>query len=247
MNPRGRPEKLTNGMKIWIANQWIANHQKGQKGEAKAPALQANIRSIMENAFRREAEDQGHDWTEEFIRKTVDGLLPGLSAIQKFVRPFNRKLGEPAPLDNPWHLGLLREYPQVSAEAAQHINKVQQALTVSVLPVNPDSYHITVRQALWVARLYDIVRKHVETDEPGERFKNTDPHYPSVLLSVAFHYANYELLCDLSSIPCDTLELDDAFSHGLQQFYDFVAKQNAQPLREGEIIWIRREKIRLRL
>jgi len=211
---------------------------------AKGPIVTDAIKVLIAKVYR----DHRSKWKAPKVRNEVSYILhkdnpklpkkfPSLSAVQKVLATLRQPI-PPNPLDNPWHLGLLREYPHISAEAVRHIDEVQRAMRsfFQNVPVNPDAYHITVRQALWVARLYDIAREHVETNEPRERFKNTAPDDPHVLLLVAFHYADYELLCDLANISCDTSELDSALSHGLQQFYDFVSKQNAQSLRKRYII-----------
>lgn len=163
-----------------------------------------------------------------------------LNAVQKHLqelRPLLEKIRESG-LDNPWHMGLLTDpkfraaHPELTAEALSHIFEVQEVLREILrelqrqvgqevaTEVNPDYVPLPTRQALWVARLYDVVNKHRDESLKHDS-TNVDP-----LFAVSWNYANYEFFCDLAGIACDTSELDVALSKGLAYFYKFAMKTN---------------------
>ena len=217
---------------------------KAENGLNKKPRIKKTIKGLILKYHQEGL--SGPDIKRE-LHERYGKAIPSLRSIQQIVHDYDnpktleekRAREQFESLDRPWHLGLLRDYPYISAEALRHMLEAQMAMRsyFENLPVNPDDHRITVRQALWAARLYDIVRKHVETDEFFNGFpKKVDPNDPHVLFTVAAAYADYELLCDLAEIPCDTAELDSALSHSIEQFYDFVNKQNTQSLKEKYII-----------
>ncbi|MBI2850693.1 MAG: hypothetical protein HYX80_06600 [Chloroflexi bacterium] len=210
------------------------------KTKIKRPRITGDVKEAVIALYR-----QGLGPKEIF---KLRGKKPSLRSIQTIVTEAKRIENTPEfqEKERPWHLGLLRDYPHLSAEAIRHILETQEYLRYMygllkmslensdpevAKRVNPDVASLRLRQALWAARLYDIVRKQVDADE---WFKVEASHdfYPGTLFSVSAAYADYELLCDFANVPCDTSELDTALSRGIRHFNDFVAQHNTQSSKE---------------
>ncbi|MDP2729038.1 MAG: hypothetical protein Q8O55_00935 [Dehalococcoidales bacterium] len=212
-----------------------------KKRKTRAKAMLPEIKHLITKSALNS--DEGREGLADKLIEDIKKGFPKETppAWETVVKKISGARNSRSGLDRPWHLGLLRDHPHLSAEAVRHILEVQGVLrgyfeNVPMSPEDIDKINLTLRQALWVARLYDVVWKHITTDEFFKNFKNLDPDNPRVLFSVACKYADYDLICDLSKTPCDTSELDAALSHGVQQFYDFVSKQNTQSLRERHFI-----------
>jgi hypothetical protein len=197
MNGKGRPEKLTDDLK-----RWIVLHQQGRKKKLKATAIRADMRDFIEAELRQEIKDLDPPWTEELIQEEIDNLLPGLSIIQKFLKPTNEKLDTPSVLDNPWHLGTIRGNP-LPAEAIPYILAVQKwTKDKNVQP-------LTIRQAFWISQLYSLWGK-LPLKEKELRS----------LWAGAGGYAWYEQISEMSGIiHPDTTILDEALE-GLRPWQD---------------------------
>lgn len=140
-----------------------------------------------------------------------------LNSIQKYLEHLKPKLQEikDSGLENPWQLGILVDHPEYhfDAEAIGAIYAVQlwardgrpDPSDPFKEPVKP----LTIRQALWIARLYALwpLEKRIKS-------KEIMSHAP-ILYSYAKMYSQYEVTSFLRGIPLDTLVLDNALLRGL--------------------------------
>ncbi len=188
---KGRRPKLTDDIK-----QWIVTHQQGRKKKLKATHMRADVRDFIEKELRKQNKERELPWTEELIQSEVKNCLPGISAIQKFLNPVNKMLEEkPSPLDKPWHLGLLtkiKEHPEYYISPGA-IQSVLDALTSQKMLTRHKG--VTIRQALWVSRLYTKVKQKDE------------------LWRIAWHYAFKERISEIADIDFDTTEYDHRLSN----------------------------------
>jgi hypothetical protein len=137
-----------------------------------------------------------------------------LNAVQKQVQRLRKRYQEmqDTGLDKLWNLGIMSkedypDYPELTAEAIEAIIDVQKwAEKVNIERIyETERYGITIRQALWIARLYRAVKKHI-----GRSVEQ--------LWRVAWTYSAYEILCSLSGTDFDTWEFDRALRAGDAEF-----------------------------
>lgn len=116
------------------------------------------------------------------IKNTLKKNAPSTRSIQEIVTTAKEAAFTEAfkKQDKLWHFGLLREYPEIRGDAVKAIGKIS----------NFAENKLTIRQALWVARLYPL---------EGDTTK---------LWLKATAYALTEALFDLSEIEFNTSELD---------------------------------------
>jgi len=176
---QGRPEKLNEDLK-----RWIVIHQLGSEESLKATEIRDDMPMVIEKKLRNELEDRGLKRTESDLRSDIENLLPGISAIQKYLKPVNERIAKPSPLDDPWHLGKLGDYP-LSTEAIPYVLKVKSGHKLGAF---------TIRQARCVSYLYTTV-------------KNID-----LLDSISFRYSLYERICEISDTDYNTTAYDELLS-----------------------------------
>jgi hypothetical protein len=189
----GRPEKLTDLMKQFIT---------GLVGDGKrkwyAPEVRTEVKLwLVKNNPRMSAAG-------------IDERLPGDSSIRKYLKEIAPDLSKPRPGEEPWNLA---KTPNLSSEAINSILAVKKVMPDAiVLPKylsSTKARHYTVdkegrkevvshpplsvRQALWVSRLYAV--------------KSLSK--PRALMIASFVYAMTELLAEVSITDKDTSALDD--------------------------------------
>jgi hypothetical protein len=114
-------------------------------------------------------------------------------------------------LERPWHLGIVvqkdekgniihPEYSNLSSEALFEIGKLQVWCESKGI--------ISVRQAAWITRLY----RYKVLWEQGKVEK--EDYYLRSLYAWSRAYSEYELICDLSVTPINTVELDKKLLSG---------------------------------
>lgn len=117
---------------------------------------------------------------------------PGDDTLMRMISAQRNK--EPKPLDKPWQLGFMREY-DISPQAVPYICRVQEWAAIK------KEAEVTVRQALWISRLYALRIKDIYRASEEEI---------SHLWTVSHLYAYYEIICEISGVDFDTTELDIA-------------------------------------
>jgi len=144
MNGKGRPEKLTDELKLRIST-LLKDHKK----RMKAPAIQNTLRAYLQEVVRKEG-----NWTDKQISAEAEYRLPGISSIQQYAKTVYAELEKPSPLDKHWHLGVLKDNPFIPADAIPYILKIQK-----IQNSKPELLgKLTIRQAIWVSRLYTTVK-----------------------------------------------------------------------------------------
>lgn len=179
MDRRGRPVKLTDDLKLLIAQ-----IQMWRKKKLKAPVIQKLIRERLKKHVRNRVATEGLRWSEDLIEEEVENLLPGLNTIRTYLNEID--IDQHRPIDSPWHMGTLKEHPLL-IEAIP--------VVLSVLNSPEISYTVTIRQALWISRLYTVVKQ------------------PELLHKIAWHYAFNERINEISKTDFNTLEYDRRLSN----------------------------------
>lgn len=156
------------------------------------------------------------DWNAaQFQRQLVIALgekkAPGLSAVQKRIpktREEYRKLLEAGLLD-PWHLGLLSKHPEIPAEAVPYILMVQKWAESHPDRFGQPHEQLSVRQALWIARLYSTAVGTVRWDKvkKPKDVEQAASEVSAYLWEWSEAYARRETINDLGGSG-DTIELD---------------------------------------
>lgn len=201
---KGRPEKLTDELKLWIAK-----YQGKQKKKLKA----TDIRDVIYYSWVSGIPEDLPTEAKNQVMAIITAKMPGISAIQKFTKMLNEKLDKPSELDITWHLGLMGKY-NIPAEALPYILMVQRHTENSTDMFGQPHEPLTIRQALWVSRLYGIIT-------PNPKVMKKDPQ--KMLYSIAHYlyqcseaYATREKICQLSGTPFDTTSLDKALRDGAE-------------------------------
>ena len=139
--------------------------------------------------------------TAEMVRKEAERLMGrnfGLSTIQ---RELAKKPREDDPLfgyyDRVWSMGsIARLSPPLPPQLLPILLALQDGIA---------DHKMTIRQALWVVRLYGVY--YYGQDVSGEDDKNKKQRMKE-LWGVSMLYAEYERLCDSRGVICNTSHLD---------------------------------------
>lgn len=154
------------------------------------------------------------DWNATQVRREVmvymgEDKTPGLSSIQKEwqkTKDNDQKIRETG-LDAPWHLGLMadKDHPEynIAAEVVPYILMVER-----IAP-------LTIREVLWVSRLYIQVVWSAGLPVDIRNIKpNKRPDLARALLDWARAYAQLEVICHLSDTDLNSTDLDKSLRKG---------------------------------
>jgi hypothetical protein len=175
------------------------------------------------------------DWNAKQIWEAYKKLIPAeekpvtLNAIQKHLEPLKKIYDSIKSLDAPWHLGLLQTdqfIPTnlegstirvlITPEAIKIITEIQKKMeydndnkskTFDLTGpfMQPTIPRLTIRQALWISRLYKL------WDQPLKAYDDGEEHTLTVLQQIylwSLAYAEREIICKLNKIPFDTFAYD---------------------------------------
>ena len=143
---------------------------------------------------------------------------PSLSTVQKILARVRKEVGRVDPKDGVWSLGSLLEYP-MSPEALPAVMEAYSDLDIWSSADWPNPGYLTVREALWLARLYKLI------EDPG------------LLLEWAYQYAMAERYSEITGRALNTTPLDYLFvtapqgargsrdSRELAQWYENIGPQ----------------------
>jgi len=135
---------------------------------AKNPLITDDIRQLIATVYL-----ENPDFRAKEIRKEVEARLlranpktkpnwPGLSAVQKILTQVrNRNTERPSELkelDDPWCIASMVKYP-ITAEALPHVLQLQVWIAEKINRL------ITIREALWAARLYTVTKNMEELQD----------------------------------------------------------------------------------
>ncbi len=196
---RGRPRLLSDVLKRAIEIRY------NNKPQWSAKKILDNIRRKLFDYYKL----NHPNWTDEKINAQIK--LPGINSIQRYIREeLKPNESKPQYLDQPWSLGLMAEKKleyRIPPEAVPYVLVVQ-----SWAENYPDDVFkkphapLTIRQALWVARLYGtITPKAMEKAQKNVRMRYSIGHY---LYQWSEAYATRERICKMTRTPFDTKNLD---------------------------------------
>ena len=171
-----RPEILTDYMKRYVTALKLVHPGM------KAKEITASLRHYLVNEYSSLEEYAGSDI--DVIERTVEQERISQSAIIKHLTEVNRGIKTPSELEKPWNLGMSNRYP-VPPDALPVLLDI---LASDNIPKEDEG--VTVRQALWIGRLYRIV------------------HKSELLYTIVRHYAFWERVCEISNIDFDSAEYD---------------------------------------
>jgi len=133
---------------------------------------------------------------------------PGLSAVQKEVPLIRERLKtiQESGIEELWNLGTLKDHP-LSAETVTAILKVQKWAEKRKIERagRYERHGMTIRQAIWIGRLYDAVREFIGKDAEH-------------LWCVSYVYTMLQIISDISDTPLNTWEWDQALRKGDMAF-----------------------------
>jgi hypothetical protein len=121
------------------------------------------------------------DWKYERIMVELGPNAPSLSYIQKKGAEAKKINKEYQDKETQWNMGTLNNFP-IPSEAIAFILRVQNS--------GGHFGKFTIRQALWVARLYQVIQD------------------VALVNDLSWHYALREKICQLSKTPFDTTHYD---------------------------------------
>jgi len=162
------------------------------KGPIITPQVEALIASIYEEHPKWKAPKVRYEAISVLHRndRSLPEDWPSLSIVQKVLAKVRKEAGKTNPKDAPWSLGSLIEYP-IPPEALPAVTKIYKELDPWSPFMETNYGSLTVREALWVARLYKII------DDPD------------LFLDWAYQYAVEERYSEIMGKPLNTFELDD--------------------------------------
>jgi hypothetical protein len=174
---------------------------------------------------------------DEIKEKFPAEMSPAEDTLVRMISSARNQDG--SPLDEPWNLGTIEDYPLLSADIAAII-EVQSWLELTKDdPGNPTSgvkqwteyysnnkmtttiWPLTIRDALWLAKLYKV---NYNLSDPEKLYlklykrpivaRRTLLESLAMLWQVAKTYADYQRLCELAGTDFDTTKLDNALRSG---------------------------------
>ena len=189
-------------------------------------------RALQSNTRR---EDLADTIIDEIQEKYPSEVPPAWETVIKLIS--HTRNHEPSPLENSWQLGQSLDLP---SEAIAAIFEVQRLLekerdnpglaTAGMKEwteyytdgkMTTTAWPLTIREALWISRLYKINYKLSEPEMlylkihkrpiPSHRPLSESPYQ---LWKAANAYADYERLCIIAGIDFNTSKLDDALRSG---------------------------------
>ena len=162
------------------------------KGPIITPQVEALIASIYEEHPKWKAPKVRYEamWVLHRNDASLPKDWPSLSIVQKVLAKVRKEAGKTDPKDAPWSFGSLIEYP-ISPEALTEVVKIYEDMGPWMPFAGQDSIPFTIREALWVARLYKII------DDPD------------LFVDWAYQYAAEERYSEITERPLNTFELDD--------------------------------------
>jgi len=123
-----------------------------------------------------------YELIDEIMLKYPDRVPPSVETVKRDISTARNHA--PSPLDKPWHMGTLKDYP-LPLEAVSSILAALESREMFTR-----HREVTIRQALWISRLHTVV-KHKDD-----------------LWKIAWHYAFNERISEVSGTDFNTSEYD---------------------------------------
>ena len=188
---------------------------------AKKPLITDRERTIIAMVY-----NVNHDRKAEWIRQIASkqcGRELGLSTVQRELAKLRQEKsrGSTDPRDDQWSLASLKDYP-ISAATLPILLYIQSTFDDNIPDIVKEfakskghkTHFLTNRLALWIGRLHIVAESDPNlskklkpasliTDKP-----NIWPQWVDDLVSNAMFYSNYEIGCELSKVPVNTVWFD---------------------------------------
>jgi hypothetical protein len=199
-----RPIILNDAQKIFITS--LKTKEPDLTAREIASAVLAWLVSSIENETKHslDIEDVQCIW-EEQVSET---------AIIRFLTSLKPRMEKSSPLDKPWSLATLEDYP-VRPEVLPLLLKLQATdLTTTIGLWARDKYHLprekklSIRVARWFNRLWGLPRRLEEQNAEGHGENETRLRYYRTVASVAVYYALFENIFEKAGLPFQTLTFD---------------------------------------
>jgi len=177
----------------------------------QAPVLTEKVRGLITRIYLQDKTQRAKEVLDKVHAELGRNDWPKLSVIQREIKRTNdNDTAEFREKDELWHLGLMDKY-NVSPEALPYIGMLQNWAETHLDSFGQSHKPLTIRQALWVARLYATI------DTSWLKNKKKMLQAASFLWRWSEAYAQREIVCKLMGKPfVDTSELDRAFREGAQ-------------------------------
>lgn len=188
-----------------------------------------STRQIVENIFMRHPNWNAQQVFDEYcLIVPVKLQVSHISSIQKHlevVKNNHKELLENG-LDEPWTMGTFfqngfeKEYSKLTTQDNLAILKVRKMQNSRI----DISKKMSIRQALWIARLWAIVDE-MHTDTKERAFW---------LWMYSFQYAIREKVSKLKKVDFNSRKLDDALAEGHEKFKEIYEKDSLSNWRNYE-------------
>ncbi|MFC2047189.1 hypothetical protein ACFLTK_02800, partial [Chloroflexota bacterium] len=127
----------------------------------QAAVLTDEVKRLIAHIYRQDKKQRAKEVLDKVHEELKRNDWPKLSVIQRELKKVkaNETLTQ-INYDSPWHLGLMDKY-SVTSDAVPFILLVQDWLDKypDLFGSPPPQQPLTIRQALWVSRLYRMVDK----------------------------------------------------------------------------------------
>ena len=210
----------------------------------KKPLITDRERTIIAMVFNANR-DRKAQVIQDIASKQCGREL-GLSTVQRELAKLrqDKTRGSTDPRDNQWSLASLKDYP-ISATTIPLLLYIQSTFDDNVPDIvksfaeskGQKTTFLTNRLAIWINRLHilaesdpDLEKKlkpvSLITDKP-----NIWPQWVDDLVSIAMFYSNYEIGCELSGVPVNTVWFDAPNIDRIK--YNIVMYQKDSPFITG--------------
>lgn len=132
------------------------------------------------------------------LEQKLGDKSPSLDTLEKLIS--SARNHPPSILDNPWSIGTSSKYD---------ISAYVFPLLVDIRKVLGKEYP-TIRESLWISRLYPILKRRIRT-----AFPNDEGKLQGYIYFIAQQYARYEQIAEIMKKPYpDTTSLDEIYFSG---------------------------------
>ena len=199
----------------------IGGFRMNRKKRERIPRIKPSIRQLIVSEATRYREKPRLALASK-LKDTIERMgeaSPSEETMLKIISEARNK--EKSPVDNPWYLGTMKDYP-LPPEVIPYLFLVQSFIEKFVenhplairavvqfldkLGNPPPDTPLTIRQAIWISRLYSTI-------DISKLRKEKDKTLAAVyfLWCWATAYSALEFNCHISNVDFDSTKLDKAF------------------------------------
>lgn len=217
---------------------------------AKAPYLTPQIKQLIREIYRRDRQIRPVRARELLLKKMREQGLheifgsdyPSMSTVSNKLKEFRDKDGSRSPeskgLDEAWSLSSLPDYPMPPEALPVVASILEKCVAASGGGPHYDYWCLTIREALWVARLYKVIEFYyyrtmerwanpanaellaelVRTHRVPANYREIS--LEDVILDWAYAMANEEESAELSDDPSDRENIGDYIIGNIFEYHD---------------------------